>query len=128
VDTPGTSPLIMTAPVTPSLHDFAGSLGGQVRLDDGAGGKAFQGSPGAAGGAHVDFDRADVASGLVAGEPDREVGGEPSTSGLILRGVVQVAVEDGDRLAGEVDPVAVDGGMDQAGAVGGLQAGEAVAS
>jgi hypothetical protein len=42
--------------------------------------------------------------------------------------VVQGAVEDGDRVAGEVDPVAVDCGMDQACAVGGLQAGEAVAS
>ena len=41
--------------------------------------------------------------------------------------VVQGAVQDGDRVAGEVDPVAVDGGMDQACAVGGLQAGEAVA-
>jgi hypothetical protein len=40
--------------------------------------------------------------------------------------VVQGGVEDGDRVAGEVDPVAVDGGTDQAGAVGGLQAGEAV--
>ncbi len=31
-------------------------------------------------------------------------------------------------MAGEVDPVAVDGGMDQACAVGGLQAGEGVAA
>lgn len=40
---------------------------------------------------------------------------------------MQGAVEDGDRVAGEVDPVAVDV-ADQACAVGGLQAGEAVAS
>jgi hypothetical protein len=42
--------------------------------------------------------------------------------------VVQGAVEDGDRAAGEVYPVAVDDGMDQACTVGGLQAGEALAA
>jgi hypothetical protein len=47
---------------------------------------------------------------------------------FLSRVVVQGAVEDGDRVAGEVDPVAVDGRMDQAGAVGGLQAGEAIAA
>jgi hypothetical protein len=46
----------------------------------------------------------------------------------LSRVVVQGAVEDRDRVAGEVDPVAVDGGMDQACALGGLQAGEAVAA
>jgi hypothetical protein len=42
--------------------------------------------------------------------------------------VVQGAVEEGDRVAGEVDPVAVDGGMGRACAVGGLRAGEGVAA
>jgi threonine dehydrogenase-like Zn-dependent dehydrogenase len=45
---------------------------------------------------------------------------------LVTGAVVQGAVQDGDRAAGEVDPVAVDGGTDQAGAVRDLQAGEGV--
>jgi hypothetical protein len=53
---------------------------------------------------------------------------EPIWQSFLSGVVVQGAVEDGDRLAGEVDPVAVDGGMDQACAVGGLQACEAVAA
>ncbi|MFN2479747.1 MAG: hypothetical protein ABR615_11355 [Pseudonocardiaceae bacterium] len=39
---------------------------------------------------------------------------------------MKCAVEDGDRVTGEVDPVAVDGGADQARPGGGLQSGEAV--
>jgi hypothetical protein len=36
------------------------------------------------------------------------------------------AVEDGDGMPGQVYPIAVDGGVDYAGACGGLQSGEAV--
>jgi hypothetical protein len=43
-------------------------------------------------------------------------------SGAVMKG----AVEDGDGMPGEVHPVAVDGGTDQAGTGGNLQPGEAV--
>lgn len=40
-------------------------------------------------------------------------------------GVMESAVKDGDGVSGEVDPVSVDGGADQAGTGGRLQPGAA---
>jgi len=67
--------------------------------------------------------------------PPAEKGGRPLPSGRLqspidgpFRRCVQGAVENGDCVAGEVAPVAVDGGMNQACAGRGLQAGKAGAA
>src|SRR5271156_3216015 len=58
--------------------------GGQVGLDDCEVGEPFEGAPAAAGSALLDLDGADVAFGLVAGESDGQVGGEPQDHVLVV--------------------------------------------
>src|SRR5262249_12182362 len=91
--------------------------GGQVGLDDREVGQAEEGAPGPSGGALLDLDRADVALGLVGGEPDGQVGGEAEDHVLVvaepagqpgpvqggrgaLRGVVGDALGDGAAVPG----------------------------
>src|SRR5580698_5856979 len=58
--------------------------GGQVGLDDGEFGQAFDGAPAAAGGALLDFDRADGPLGFVVGEDVQvRAGGEAEDQVLV---------------------------------------------
>jgi len=77
--------------------------GGEVGVDGGEVGEALEGAPGAAAGALLDFDGADVAFGLVVRPGDGQVGDEPEDH-------VVVAVESSDEgagFAGEVMGVVV---------------------
>src|SRR6266567_6382992 len=66
------------------LVDSPLASGGQVGLDDREVGESVEGSPASAGCAHLHLDGAYVAFGLVAGEPDGQVGGEPQDHVLVV--------------------------------------------
>ena len=71
--------------------------GGQIGLDDREVGEAVEGAPAAAGRALLDLDWADVAFGLVGGEPDGQIGGEPQDHVLVVA-----------KASGQPQPVTAD--------------------